>query len=88
MRTTIREVLDGNDDWVTCRCGNEPHIDGFYACADDGRLVEPVIGGEWGGRLYVCMRCGRYFDTNTMEVVGVTSEHVAYLNANYDWENY
>jgi hypothetical protein len=47
-----------------------------------------VLDGEWNEVLYLCMRCGRYFDQNTLEVVGVISEQVAYINANYDWDSH
>jgi hypothetical protein len=50
--------------------------------------VSPTLNGEWGGALYVCLRCGRYFDQNTLEVVGVIGEQVAYLNDKYDWDNH
>jgi hypothetical protein len=85
---TITERLDGDTEWVICRCGNEAHLDGFYTCAEDGRIVPPVLDGEWNEVLYLCMRCGRYFDQNTLEVVGVISEQVAYINANYDWDSH
>lgn len=88
MASKSAEVLDGDTDWVICRCGNEAHYDGFVTCADDGRIVSPTLNGEWGGALYVCLRCGRYFDQNTLEVVGVIGEQVAYLNDKYDWDNH
>lgn len=84
----VIECLSGSSDWVTCRCGNEPHIDGFYSCANDGRIVSPTIDGEWQGSLYVCIRCGRYFHLDSLIVAGVTSEQVAYHNANFDWDTY
>jgi len=83
-----REVIDGDIHWFICRCGNEPYFDGFYSCSKDGEIVSPIINGDWDGLLYVCYRCGRIINQDTLEVVGVTGEKAAFHNANYDWENY
>jgi hypothetical protein len=57
----------GDDEAWTCLCGNEPSEDGFYPCDEKGDEVEPVEG--WSG-LYVCLRCGRIIDPESLRVVG------------------
>jgi hypothetical protein len=57
----------GDDEAWTCLCGNEPSEDGFYPCDEKGDEVEPVAG--WSG-LYVCLRCGRIIDPDSLRVVG------------------
>lgn len=59
---------DPNDrDAWRCICGNEPTADGFYPSNQNGNEIEPVKG--WN-ELYVCVRCGRIIDQNTLRVVG------------------
>jgi hypothetical protein len=57
-------------DWLVCQCGNEPDAEGFYTCLPNGELVEPTLGGAWGGSLYLCERCGAIYDIDIMEQVG------------------
>jgi hypothetical protein len=57
-------------DWLVCQCGNEPHLDGFYACREDGTPIEPVIGGEWDGSRYVCAKCYSIYNIDTFDEVG------------------
>ena len=39
-----------------CKCGNQPHGDGYFPCDKDGNNVEPTP--EWGEfPLYVCAGC-------------------------------
>jgi hypothetical protein len=72
------EVVTNNatGDWLTCvpSCGNEPHMEGFQPCLPDGTEVEPLADGPWGSGpgkyLYVCGRCGRIIDQDTLLVVG------------------
>jgi hypothetical protein len=59
----------GNKDAWTCKCGNQSHLEGFYACDKVGNEMSPEVGLNWGG-LYVCARCGRIIDQQTSEVVG------------------
>ena len=54
------------DAWI-CLCGNEPQSDGFYPCDKTGNEMEPVTG--WSG-LYVCHRCGRIINQDSLEVIG------------------
>ncbi len=61
----------GNEEAWICVCGNEPSEDGFYPCNEKGDEVEPVAG--WGG-LYVCFRCGRIIDPESLRVVGRNSQ--------------
>lgn len=86
--STITEYIDGTTDWFICTCGNQPNSDGFYSCTHDGTIVSPTLNGDWNGETYVCERCSRIIDGNTLKVVGVCSEQVAHANANFDWDTY
>ena len=56
------------DAWV-CLCGNTPTSDGFSTCDVNGRWMEPLIGSAWQGH-YVCDRCGRIIEQNSLNVIG------------------
>lgn len=58
---------EGNDEAWVCICGNQPHEDGFYPCDKEGNEMEPVSPWE---NLYVCARCGRVINQDSLEVVG------------------
>ena len=62
----ITQEAGNRDAWV-CVCGNVPHDDGFYPCDKTGNEMEPVTG--WSG-LYVCYRCGRIINQDSLEVIG------------------
>lgn len=83
---TTTEYLNGDESWVECKCGNIPTSDGFFTCDERGAIVEPTLT-EWTTNLYVCAYCGRYFDNDTLEVVGVTDTGAAEHNKNYWWNN-
>ena len=53
--------------WV-CVCGNMPCYNGFYACDEDGDLIEP--GNEWE-YLYRCEYCGRVINDGNLQVIGI-----------------
>ncbi|TCC98504.1 hypothetical protein [Pedobacter hiemivivus] len=55
------------DAWV-CICGNMPSYNGFYACDEDGDLIEP--GNEWE-YFYRCEYCGRVIDDRNLLVIGI-----------------
>ncbi len=57
-----------SDDWI-CICGKDPSDYGFDTCDKAGKVIEPVVGGIWDGKLYVCNECGRIIDQDTCEVV-------------------
>jgi len=49
-----------NKDWLTCYCGNEPHMSGFYACNKDGNIQHDELGSptdDWSGTHYYCADC-------------------------------
>ncbi|HXA18929.1 MAG TPA: hypothetical protein VN380_18185 [Thermoanaerobaculia bacterium] len=72
--TTKEEVITheaGNEEAWICLCDNTPSEDGFYPCDEKGDEVEPVAG--WSGR-YVCFRCGRIIDPESLRVVGRNSQ--------------
>ena len=60
----------GDDDWIYCLCGNNPAYDGLYPCLPDGTPVEPLADGPWDEKLYVCAKCGRIVNQDTLEVTG------------------
>ena len=68
-------------DWLVCGCGNEPDIDGFYACLPSGEMVEPVANGSWDSRSYLCYRCGCVYDITTLDQTGEATTEV--MRANY-----
>ena len=60
----------GDSDAWTCICGNQPSDDGFVPCNERGDQMEPLVSSNWAG-LYVCTRCGRIIDAQTLKVVGI-----------------
>jgi hypothetical protein len=58
----------GNEEAWICLCDNTPSDDGFYPCDETGNEVEPVA--DWSGH-YVCFRCGRIIDPDSLRVVGL-----------------
>ena len=67
-----RERITGiSEGWWTCvpECGNEPHLEGFYASDSEGRPVDPVQGA-WDENTNVCAACGRIFNQDTGEIIG------------------
>lgn len=88
MTRMFTEYIGGTTDWFQCLCGNQPNYDGFYSCLSDGSIVSPTQDGEWEGSLYLCERCQRIINGDTLEVVGVCGEAVAYANAKFDWDKY
>ena len=67
---TIRQEGPAVGDAWICLCGNRPDLQGFFPCDAKGR-AEPEPD-EW--ILFVCDRCGRIIDAETLEVVGLASE--------------
>jgi hypothetical protein len=74
--TNITREAEDRDAWL-CICGNRPDSDGFYACDKDGNEVEPTRE-DWKTDWYVCAKCGRMIDVDTLEVVG-RNEHAKFL---------
>lgn len=84
----MKDKIQGDSNWFVCECGNEPHIDGFFTCTDDGRVTSPVLDGEWGGALYLCVRCNRIIHGETLEVEGYATNDAKLANDAYDWATY
>jgi hypothetical protein len=63
----ITHVEQDREAWV-CVCGNMPCYNGFYACDEDGDLIEP--GNEWE-YLYRCEYCGRVINDRNLQVIGI-----------------
>jgi hypothetical protein len=57
----------GCDEAWVCLCGNDPTSDGFYPCDEKGNEIE--TGRDWN-KLYVCARCGRIIQQDSLEIVG------------------
>ena len=57
---------EGNHEAWICLCGNRTDSDGFFPCDNDGNEMIPEQG--WGN-LYVCGRCGRIIEQDSLEVV-------------------
>jgi hypothetical protein len=55
----------GNQEAWVCLCGNTPSDDGFYPCNEQGEEVEPTA--DWDN-LYVCSKCQRVINQNTLEI--------------------
>jgi hypothetical protein len=76
----ITEHVKLDYDFIICICGNEPYINGFYPCLDNGLVVEPIVGGEWNEQLYYCEQCHRIIDTTTGDVAGVAGNEIIKIN--------
>jgi hypothetical protein len=62
----IIHEIHNKDAWI-CFCGNEPSEHGFYPCNEQGQEVEP--DKNWNGIFYVCNKCKRVINQNTLEVM-------------------
>jgi hypothetical protein len=67
IKEFITHEKHDEDAWA-CVCGNKPDFDGFYPCDYRGKEIEPVKTSGWNG-LYLCHRCRRIIDQNTLRVV-------------------
>ncbi|MEQ7801915.1 hypothetical protein ABDJ41_19120 [Pedobacter sp. ASV1-7] len=63
----ITHEQQDREAWV-CLCGNMPNYNGFYACDEDGDLIEP--GNEWE-YLYRCEYCRRVINDRNLQVIGI-----------------
>lgn len=63
------EYIDESDEEWCCVCGNRPWLEGFFPCDRQGEVVEPTKP-DWDGLRYVCDRCGRIIDQDSLQVVG------------------
>ena len=76
-----KQFIDGNSDWMECKCGNMPHSSGFYPCRQNGVIREP--DGDWDGTSYVCFDCGNIINISTLEIVGQATYMAGMFNADY-----
>jgi len=58
--------------------------DGFEPCDEFGAEV-PAELGPWDGALYVCTRCWRVINGNTLEILRDVEEAVIEKNMEYRW---
>ncbi len=63
----ISHLPEDDGAWV-CLCQNEPADEGFYPVNRQNVIVDPVAE-LWDCTNYVCSRCGRIINMNTLEVV-------------------
>ena len=75
---TIDGITGAVADTVTCLCGNEPHIDGFYPCLSTGEVIEPE--GYWDEALYYCESCHRIINMITGAVTGQADHNTVITN--------
>lgn len=68
IKEFITRAPESADAWI-CICKNTPTDDGFYPCDERGNKVEPTAE-EWTTNLYMCDKCGRIIDHDSLEVVG------------------
>ena len=74
-RTKIRATEYGD---LICWCGNEPILEGFYPCNSAGEMVEPTPE-DWTPNSYVCDRCGRIIDLDTLKITGYRQDNILSL---------
>jgi hypothetical protein len=60
------EADEYGDEW-RCVCGNRPWEEGFYPINDGMEIVQPAPE-EWRTNEYVCDRCGRVINADTLVV--------------------
>lgn len=63
----ISNLPDDDGAWV-CLCNNKPADEGFYPVNRQFIVVDPVAE-LWDSTNYVCCRCGRVINMDTLEVV-------------------
>ena len=68
-RITKMKIKGTKDNWI-CLCGNTALEHGFYPCDSEGYIVEPTPY-EWTTNWYVCDKCGRIIDQETLEIKGI-----------------
>jgi len=87
--TTQLPKIKSEEYYWTCLCGNEPPYDGFYSSTETGKIVSPSIHEGWNEVHYVCHRCWRVIDQNTLEVVGRCDEETKLYNTHFfNWDSY
>lgn len=67
----ITHEASDHEAWV-CICGNMPHELGFYPIDSHDQLVDPS-SEESDTTNFVCARCGRVIDFETLRVVNVVA---------------
>ena len=77
-------IIENSEDKWECRCGNTHESEGFDPCDEFGEVV-PAELGPWDGILYVCTRCWRVINGNTLEILRVTEVEVVEKNLEYRW---
>lgn len=56
----LAQVFVENIEDVTCECGNQPHMDGFYPCNSVGQPMHNDMGNpseDWTGEFHYCQAC-------------------------------
>jgi len=77
-------ILEIAEDKWECRCGNTHGSEGFEPCDEFGAEV-PAELGPWDGALYVCTRCWRVINGNTLEILRHAEAAIIESNMEYCW---
>ena len=77
-------ILEISEDKWECRCGNTHESEGFEPCDEFGKEVLAELG-PWDGALYVCTRCWRVINGDTLEILRHTEAAVIDKNLEYRW---
>ena len=77
-------ILEISEDKWECRCGNTHESEGFGPCDEFGKEV-PAELGPWDGALYVCTRCWRVINGDTLEILRHAEATVIDKNLEYRW---
>lgn len=85
---TPEYIVEDGEDWWVCKCGNQPNSDGYFPSSDIGEIVSPDVGGGWDQIHYVCHRCWRIINQNTLEIVGRCGEDAINHNTEFNWDSY
>jgi DNA-binding XRE family transcriptional regulator len=74
----LDEQENETDDW-RCLCGNTPDDSGFEPVNRHGKRCEPTT--DWNTTAYICNRCERLIDHQTLEVLTIYQARVRYKRA-------
>ena len=77
-------IIENSEDKWECRCGNTHDSEGFEPCDEYGEEV-PAELGPWDGALYVCTRCWRVINGDTLEILRHAEATLIDKNLEYRW---
>lgn len=80
-------IIETSSDVWECRCENRSDTEGFFPCTEEGEIVPWELGSRWDGKTYVCVRCWRLINGDTLEVLGVCSDETFFKNLDCNWSS-